>query len=216
MARAREEVRAARGLFRRDSRGFRPGPRHLLPGHGARALLHLVQVDEHPHLAAQHVGDHRREDVVHRAERVALRGLHLVGVGGDEDDRRVRRVLVLADEARGLQAVDVGHVDVEQDHRELALQHLAQRLGARAHHDQVLAQLLQDRLEDQQLFLQVIDDQDVAFFFFDRPSLPFSGGASRAAPRAGAAGRPAWTGSPRRRPRCTSRGRLSSPSPSPR
>ena len=166
MARVREEIRTPPRLLGR-------GPRHLGFGHGARPLLHLVELDEHLHLAAQHVGAHRREDVVDRAERVALRGLHLVGVGRDEDDGRVRRFLVLPDELRRLQAVDVGHVDVEQDHRELAVQHLAQRLGARAHHDEVLPELLENAAEDQQLLGQVVDDQDVGFFFAheirDRP-----------------------------------------------
>ena len=84
-------------------------------------LLELVELDEHLDLAAQDLRQDRRQDVVHRAERVALGRLHLVGVGGDEDDRRVRRLLVLADERRGFQPVDVRHVDVEQDDRELAL-----------------------------------------------------------------------------------------------
>ena len=116
--------------------GAPPRPRRARrarrPGGAMRRCMH-VQLDEHLDLGAQHLRHHRRQDVVDRAERVAARGLHLVGVGGDEDDRRVRRALVLADQRGGLEAVDVGHVDVEQDHRELALQHLAQRLGARAH-----------------------------------------------------------------------------------
>ena len=156
-----EEVRPAPRLLGR-------GTRRLVLRQGARALLHLEQLDEHLHLAAQHIGAHRREDVVDRAERVALRGLHLVGVGGDEDDGRVRRFLVLADQLRRLQAVDVGHVDVEQDHRELAVQHLAQRFGARAHHHQVLPELLEDAAEDQQLLGQVVDYEDVGWFFAHR------------------------------------------------
>src|SRR5436190_8475982 len=198
----REEIRAPPRLLGR-------GPRHLGFGHGARPLLHLVELDEHLHLAAQHVRPYRREDVVHRAERVALRGLHLVRVRGDENDRRVRRLLVLADEAPGLQAVDVGHVDVEQDYRELAREHLLQRFAARAHRDEVLPELLEDAREDQQLLGQVVYDQDVGFLLVHRAS----GAATLSARTAYARGRPAWTDSPRRRRQYISRGRPSWLSP---
>ena len=157
-ARVREEVGAAALLLGGVARAFRFG-------HGADALLHLPQLDEHLDLAAQDIRPHRRQDVIDRAERVAVRRLHLVGVGGDEDDRRVRRPLVLPDELGGLEAVDVRHVDVEQDDGELAREHLAQRLRARAHHHQVLLELLEDRPEDEQLLRQIVDDQDVGFFF---------------------------------------------------
>ena len=40
------------------------------------------------------------------------------------------------------------------------MQHLAQRLGARAHEHKLLAELLEDRAEDEQLLRQVVDDQD--------------------------------------------------------
>ena len=162
-ARVREEVGAAALLLGGVARAFRFG-------HGADALLHLPQLDEHLDLAAQDIRPHRRQDVIDRAERVAVRRLHLVGVGGDEDDRRVRRPLVLPDELGGLQAVDVRHVDVEQDDGELAREHLAQRLRARAHHHQVLLELLEDRPEDEQLLRQIVDDQDVGFFFAHRLS----------------------------------------------
>ena len=120
-----------------------------------------MQLDEDLDLAAQHLRHDRRQDVVDGAERIAARGLQLVGVGGDEDDRRVRRALVLADQLGGFEAVDVGHVDVEQDHRELALQDFAQRLASGADEHQVLPQVFEHGAEDQQLLCQVVDDQDV-------------------------------------------------------
>lgn len=106
---------------------------HPLLGLTPRPLLHEVQIDEDLHLAAEHLGYHRREDVVDGAERVSAGRLHLVGVGRHEDDRRMRGPVVLTDERSGLEAVDVGHVDVEQDDRELVAQHFPQRVVARAH-----------------------------------------------------------------------------------
>jgi hypothetical protein len=156
----RKEMRAASVLLGDMARRLGCSERHPLVGAAAQAPLRQVQVDEDLHLGAQHVGIDRREDVVDRAERVAEAGLHLVGVRGDEDDRRARRSLVLADQLGGLEAVDVGHVDVEQDRRELGLEDLLQRLRARAGADQVVAEVLENGLEDEELLRQVVDDEN--------------------------------------------------------
>jgi hypothetical protein len=44
---------------------------------------------------------------------------------------------VPADQLRCLEAVHVGHIDIEQDHGELALEQLAERIGARMHADYI-------------------------------------------------------------------------------
>ena len=75
------------------------GPRRLLPRQGD-ALLGLpldllrllVEVDEDPDLGPEDLRHDGREDVVDRAERVTLGGVHLVAEGRDEDDRRVGRL----------------------------------------------------------------------------------------------------------------------------
>ena len=69
--------------------------------------------------------------------------------------------LALADERGGLEAVHAGHVDVEQDDGELVVEQCAQRLAAGVGADDVLAQLLEDRFERQQLLGLVVDEQDV-------------------------------------------------------
>ena len=91
---------------------------------------HQVEVDKNLHLGAQHLGDDRRKDVIDRAKRIPPRGVHLVGIGGDEDDRRVRGLFPLADQRRRLQAVHGRHVDVHEDDRELLFQHRLERLFA--------------------------------------------------------------------------------------
>jgi hypothetical protein len=68
---------------------------------------------------------------------------------------------VLADQLGRLDAVDVGHVHVEQDHGELAREQLAQRVGARGRHHQVLPKLFEHDLERQPLVRQVVYDKDV-------------------------------------------------------
>jgi hypothetical protein len=130
--------------------------------------VHPEQLDEHPHLGAQHLRHHRRGNVVDGTERVAALGLDLVDVGGDEDDRRLGRLAVLADQAGGLQPVDVGHVDIQQDHRELHLQDVAQRLLPGPGTDDVLVQLVEDGAEDDMLLGQVVHHQDIDSVLFAR------------------------------------------------
>jgi hypothetical protein len=134
---------------------------HLL-GLGLDLLRLLEEVHEDEHLRAQDLRHHRRLDEVHRPERVAARD-HRVVVAerGEEDDRRLLRALALADQGGGLEAVHARHVDVEQDHREVGLQQLLQRLAARGGLHQVLAEVAQDRLEREQLVRAVVDEQDV-------------------------------------------------------
>ena len=90
-----------------------------------------IQLDEHLDLGAQNFRDDRRGDVIDRAERISLGHPQLVAViGGDENDRRMRGFLAAANQRRRLEPVQPRHVDVEQDQRELALEHLPQRLVA--------------------------------------------------------------------------------------
>ena len=87
----RQEVRAARVLLGDLARRLGRGERDALVGAAGAGAAAQVQLDEHLAPCVRSTsGTDRRQDVVDRAERVAARGLHLVGVGGDEDDRRVR------------------------------------------------------------------------------------------------------------------------------
>ena len=96
-----------------------------------RDLLGLTEeLDEDPHLAAQHVRLHGRADEVDRAERIAARDVGVIAVGGDEDDRRVLGGGAFADQRRGFEAVETGHGDVEQNDGDFLLQQAAQRLAA--------------------------------------------------------------------------------------
>ena len=157
-ARERDQIGAALRRLGGGSRGF--CARDL-----RRAPLGAIEVHEDAHLAAQDRRHDGRQDVIDGAELVAALRLHLVGIGRDEDDRRVRRPAVLADELSRLDAVDVGHVDVEHDDGELALEQLAQRLGARAHEDEVLVEILEHLAEREPFVGQIVDDENVDLLF---------------------------------------------------
>jgi hypothetical protein len=120
------------------------------------------QLDQDHDLAAQDLRDHRHHHVVDRAELVALQAVHVGDVDrGDEDDRRALEARMLVDHARGLEAVHAGHVDVEQDQRELLLHQPLERVHAGTGLDQAFAQRLQDRAVREQPSRLVVDQQDV-------------------------------------------------------
>ena len=132
----------------------------LLLGRLALDLLgHQEQVDEHRDLGAQHDRLDRLEHVIDRAHRIAAHQmLFLLVDRGEEDDRDALGLLAAADDLGGLVAVHAGHVDVEQDHRELALEEVAQRLVARRG-DLDLGEVLEHGADGEQVVVVVVDDQ---------------------------------------------------------
>jgi hypothetical protein len=108
---------AQRGIERRDR------------GERALQLLRLAEeVDEGGDLGPQDLREDRREDEVDRAARVRVDLLGLVAAeGGEEDDRRVLRLLALADQLPGLVAVHDRHASVHEDRGEALAQHGAHR-----------------------------------------------------------------------------------------
>jgi hypothetical protein len=122
----------------------------------------VVEVEEDLDLRPQQVRVVRLEDVVDRAGLVAaVDVVALLGDRRDEDDRDVARLLAALDVLGGLEAVELGHLDVEQDERELVVQQPAQRLLARRDADQAARQRLEHGLERQQVLRPVVDEQDV-------------------------------------------------------
>ena len=83
-----------------------------------------------------------------------------------------------ADDLGGLVAVHPGHVDVEQDDRELALQQVAQRLLARSGDDD-LGDVLEHGRMREQVALVVVDDQHPRALGRPRPATPAPPSAER-------------------------------------
>ena len=122
-------------------------------------LGHQEQVDEHRDLGAQHDRLDRLEHVIDRAHRIAAHQmLFLLVDRGEEDDRDALGLLAAADDLGGLVAVHAGHVDVEQDHRELALEEMPQRLVARRG-DLDLGEVLEHGADGEEIVVVVVDDQ---------------------------------------------------------
>jgi hypothetical protein len=133
--------------------------RLFLPGLALDLLGHGEQVDEHRHLGLEHDRIDRLEHIVHRAHRIAAQQmLALLVHRGEEDDRHALGLLARADDLRGLIAVDAGHIDIYQDHRELAPKELAQRFLARIGDDDV-GDVLEYRTDREQIALVIVDDE---------------------------------------------------------
>lgn len=121
----------------------------------------LVQVHEPGHLRADDGRHHRLGDEVHRAEGVGPLDLGAVGVeGGDEDDRRVPRGVAGANQSRRLEPVEAGHVDVEEDHRELTLAQSVQSLLAGPGLDEIGTEAVEDGAEGEQVGRLVVYQED--------------------------------------------------------
>ena len=100
------------------------------------------------------------------------------------------RLAAAADHRGGLEAVHVRHVDVEQDHRELALEQEPQRLPSRMRRDHVLAEAFEDGLVDQEFLGQVVHDQDVDFLVVGHAGATVSSGSIGAGTRVAMIGGP--------------------------
>ena len=83
-----------------------------------------------------------------------------MGERRDEDDRDVRGALAPLDQLCELVAVEVGHLDVEQDACEVVEEQLLERSGAGRHGDEPVSERLEDGLEREEVLLVVVDQQD--------------------------------------------------------
>ena len=109
------------------------------------------------HAGAQFVGPHRLGQVVVAAGGKAA--AHVVGLGGDEDDRHFGHAGQQAHAPAGLEAVDAGHHHVEQHEIRLAaIDQLQRALAAGGcHHIQILPAQHRDQQID--VLRRVVDDQ---------------------------------------------------------
>ena len=156
-----EESGPARGFFGAGLGRLGDGQRGAFFGLPADLLRLLIQLDEDAHLGAENGRHDRRQNVIDRAQRIALKGVCLIRKRGDKDNRRALAAFALTDQRGRLKTVHVRHVHIEQDDGEVVFQQSAQRLAPRADADHVLPQHVEDRFHRQQLVGHVVDDQDV-------------------------------------------------------
>ena len=136
------------------------GAAEALLGVGQLPLLAL-EVEEGGDLRAEDLRLERLLDVVERPDGVAALDLVQLAVDrGHEEDGRLRVARGLPDARGGLEAVEAGHLDVEQDEREVLLAEPLERLLARARPHEALAERLEDRFEGDQVRRAVVHQED--------------------------------------------------------
>ena len=131
----------------------------LVPRLALDLLGFVEQVDEHRDLGPQDDRIDRLEHIIDGAHRIAAKQmLGLLVDRRQEDDRNALGLVAGADDLGGLVTVHSRHVDVEQDHRELALEQVAQRFLAGTGEDD-LTQVLEDGRDGEQVAIVVVDQQ---------------------------------------------------------
>ena len=121
----------------------------------------LLELREHRHLGAQHLGIERFEHVVHRTHSVAAQHRADVVVrSGQEHDRHIARARPPLDQPCRFHPVELGHAHVEQDQGDVVLEQQPQRLVPRARHQQRVAERLEHAVERMEVLLAIVDDQD--------------------------------------------------------
>lgn len=140
----------------------------LLQLQRGRALLELprqldflaVQLEEHLGLVAQDVRLERLVQEIDGSRFVALeRAVEVVGACRDQDQRDVPRALVAAHQLGQLEAVDVGHLHVEQRQRHVVPQQQLERVAGRAGRQHGHVRPCQQRLQRVAVLLEIVDDE---------------------------------------------------------
>ena len=140
-----------------------PGQAVMESAEGERLGLALqaVQLDEHRDLGPKDGRVERLEQVVDGADLVAAEHGVLVAAGrGQEDDRDVGAAVALLDHGRRLEAVDAGHLHVEDDHCEVPGQQMAQGLLPRPGPHHGVAEGFEHGLHGEQVLGAVVDEEE--------------------------------------------------------
>src|SRR5277367_1944562 len=81
-----------------------------------------IELGENLDLGPQQLGNDRDRNVVHRSKLITAQEVEIVHLNsGYEDDCGLLKAGVLADHCCQLKAVEVGHADVDQNDRDIAL-----------------------------------------------------------------------------------------------
>ena len=77
---------------------------------------------------------------------------------------------MLSDHGGELEPVQLGHADVNEDHRSLVLEQVFESLPAGGGNGEIFAELLQDNLVGQQFCRLIVNQKDVYFFVVHHPA----------------------------------------------
>ena len=119
------------------------------------------QLHEHADLRFEHFRLNRRQNVVHRAQRVALEHMGVVCMRRQENDGGVGRCFSSPDQLGRLETVHSWHVHIEKNHCEALVENMAQRLFAGLSADDRESGLVEYGTEGHEILLFVVDEQNL-------------------------------------------------------
>ena len=123
-------------------------------------LAITIQFQKHPHLAHQHLGRVRLDDVVYAPRLVAHEHVHFVlERGREKNDRDDKGRLVAAQMLGQFVAVHLGHHHVQNRQREIVLQRRRQRFVAAGRLNDFDVQFRKRVFERVQILDVIVDDQ---------------------------------------------------------
>ena len=119
-----------------------------------------VELEEDLRLARQQLRRDRLVEEIHRAGLVAAETPALIRCAGrHEDDGDAARTFAAAHQLREFEAVDLGHLHVQDGERDLVLQHQLQGLARGTRLQHLHGVRLEQRRQCQQVLRQIVDDQ---------------------------------------------------------
>jgi hypothetical protein len=126
----------------------------------------LEEIDEARDLRPDDNGNQRLDKVIHRAQRIGPIDREAVAFKGrKEDDGSASGFFPAADQLGRLEAIQAGHLDVQQHDGEVVVQQTAQGFLAGTHFHEVLAEVRENRLERHQVGWLVVHQENVRLRF---------------------------------------------------
>ena len=129
-----------------------------------------IEIDEDTDFRAQHLWNDRNRHVVDRAHFIAAQSIQVGNLNrGNEDHRGFLEARVFADHRGQLEAVELGHADVDQNHGNFVLEEIFQGFASRGRHHEIFAKLLENDLIGEQLGRLIVHQKDVYLFLVHVP-----------------------------------------------
>jgi hypothetical protein len=130
-----------------------------------RLVFHLFgllkELHEPLNLGSKNLGHQGLDQVVHGPQRVGALGRQaVVIISGKEHDGRLPRPFLGADQLGGLKTVHAGHLYIQKHHGKVLFLQPPECLFTAMRLDEVVAQILQERTEGQQIGGVVVHEQD--------------------------------------------------------
>ena len=121
-----------------------------------------VEIEKDVDLRAEDLRHDRNGHVVDRSVFVALEPIEIREMDArHEDDRGPAEARVFANQGRQLEAIELGHADVDEDHRKIGPEQVVEGLAGGVGHHEIRLEAVQNGRIGEEFRGLVVDDEDV-------------------------------------------------------